>query len=90
MTFGIRSGLTRAEMRGRDTGCRRTVISYVHRRKNVAIQQAGAPEIAYRDAAAIDITHVNLVSQHRGTQNMMDLRNHRSIATRANTDNSAG
>jgi hypothetical protein len=59
MTFGIRSGLTGAEMRGRNTGCRRTVVSYGHRRNYVAIQQAGAPEIAYRDAAAIDNTHVN-------------------------------
>ena len=37
-------------MRWRYARCGRAVVGYCHRRNNVAIQQGGAPVIAYRDA----------------------------------------
>lgn len=43
-------GPTGAQMRRRNTGCGCTVVSYNHRRNNIAIQQRVAPVIAYSDA----------------------------------------
>ena len=44
---------TRIEMGLHYARCGRAVVGYCHRRNNVAIQQDGAPEIAYRDATSV-------------------------------------
>lgn len=78
--------LTGTEMRRGNTGCGGTVIGYRHRRNNVAFQQGGTPEIANCNTTVYPRTSI---SQHRGMLEI-DLRDHRCIATRANTNDSAG
>ena len=43
-------------MRWRYARCGRAVVGYCHGRNNVAIQQGGAPVIAYRDATSVTST----------------------------------
>jgi len=83
---GKRAKPTGTEKLRRNTGCGCTVIGHGHRWSDKAVQLGVAPVIAYRDAA---VYPRKLQGQHRDMWKV-NSRDHGRIATRANTNNSAG